>query len=116
MSRQSEEPLFVQSHASEASSGLGKPNEQGQAGPLPASFRSKANRMFEHRELSSVHLTSVELACRWHTTPGAIRTMRWRGSAPPTIKVGKKLLFRLADVEAFEAAHESQSTSEGVRS
>ncbi len=65
---------------------------------------------------ASIHLNSAELASRWHTTPGAIRTMRWRGSAPTTIKIGKRLLFRLADVEAFEAAHASQSTSEGVRS
>lgn len=48
------------------------------------------------------HLTTSELADRWHTSPNAIRVRRSRGNAPRSIKPGKERLYPIAEVEAFE--------------
>jgi hypothetical protein len=52
----------------------------------------------------SPHLTVAELAARWRTTPQAIYNKRHRRKAPRGFRSGKKLLFPISDVEAFEAA------------
>lgn|GEM_PF-5322513 len=48
-------------------------------------------------------LTVPELAERWKTTPTAIRIRRHRGNAPAGFKSGRRVLFLLSAVEAFEA-------------
>lgn len=57
-------------------------------------------------------MTVRELADRWRTSPGAIHQRRWRGDCPPAFDKGARLLFDIADVEAFEADHRSENTSE----
>lgn len=50
-------------------------------------------------------LLSVEdLEARWGCTAAVIYGMRYRGDAPPAIKLGRELRWRVADVEAWEAA------------
>lgn len=52
-----------------------------------------------------VHLTTGELAERWHKTPHAIRCMHSRGNGPGgSFRVGKSRLWPLAAVEAWERA------------
>lgn len=52
------------------------------------------------------HLSVQDLAERWNTTPKAIYNLNTRGAAPPRVRRngGKRgpVLYRLADVEAFE--------------
>ena len=58
-------------------------------------------------EDTPTYLTVKQLAKRWQTTPQAIRIARHRGRAPKGFKRGGRtspVLFRLVDVEAFEAA------------
>ncbi|WP_420903304.1 helix-turn-helix domain-containing protein [Streptomyces boncukensis] len=50
----------------------------------------------------SPHLTVAELAARWRTTEQAIYHRRHRRQLPPAISGGRKLLFPLAAIEAFE--------------
>ena len=52
--------------------------------------------------VSSELLTTVYLAHRWHTTEQAVYAARYRGDCPRAIRVGRRLLFRLADVLAWE--------------
>jgi predicted DNA-binding transcriptional regulator AlpA len=47
-------------------------------------------------------ITTAELADRWRTTEQAIYAARYRGACPRAIRVGRRLLFRLEDVEAWE--------------
>lgn len=55
------------------------------------------------RPAEPVHLTTEELAERWHTTANAIRIKRSRGNAPEALVIGpRKLLWPLAEVEKFE--------------
>lgn len=53
------------------------------------------------------YLNTEELADRWRRTPNAIRILRHRRRAPKGYLDGGKLLFPLADVEAFEAARQA---------
>jgi hypothetical protein len=56
------------------------------------------------------------LAERWGTSAHAIHVRRWRGDAPPALKLGARLLFKVADVEAFEDRCRSVNTaSDGGR-
>jgi excisionase family DNA binding protein len=48
-------------------------------------------------------LTSEELAERWRTTRDDVLQLRHRGDAPRGHRIGRRVLFRLSDVEAFEA-------------
>jgi predicted DNA-binding transcriptional regulator AlpA len=53
---------------------------------------------------SEALLTTEELALRWRTTEQAIYAARHRGHCPPALRVGRRLLWRLKDVEAWETA------------
>jgi hypothetical protein len=50
------------------------------------------------------HLNQVELARRWRISPRTLERWRWSGHGPPYMKIGGRVVYRLADIEAFEAA------------
>ncbi len=52
-------------------------------------------------------LTTEELAARWHTTPAGLHNMRHRSSAPLAVRAGRRLLWRLSEVQAWERARTS---------
>jgi predicted DNA-binding transcriptional regulator AlpA len=47
-------------------------------------------------------LTTADLAGRWHTSEQAVYAARHRGDCPRAIRIGKRLLFRMSDVLAWE--------------
>jgi len=49
-------------------------------------------------------LTLTELAERLNVTPKVIYGLRYRGEAPPAIRVGRELRFAVDDVERWERA------------
>lgn len=51
------------------------------------------------------HLHQVELARRWKVSPRTLERWRWEGCGPAYLKVGGRVLYRLADVEAYEASN-----------
>jgi hypothetical protein len=51
-----------------------------------------------------VLLTPDDLASRWQVHPGSLANARSAGVGVPFIKIGARVRYRLADVEAFEAA------------
>lgn len=53
------------------------------------------------------HLHQIELATRWCISPRTLERWRWRGTGPRYIKIGGRVVYRLEDIEAFEAAHEN---------
>jgi excisionase family DNA binding protein len=53
----------------------------------------------------SEYMTVQEVAERVRSTPGAVYQWRSRGEGPQAIRMGKRLLFRPADVEAWISAH-----------
>jgi hypothetical protein len=51
----------------------------------------------------SEYQTTAELASHFRTTPGTVRYWRYVGYGPKGIKVGRKVLYPVAEVERFEA-------------
>lgn len=49
-------------------------------------------------------LNQVELSRRWSLSPRTLEAWRWRGEGPAYLKIRGRILYRLQDVEAFEAA------------
>ena len=50
------------------------------------------------------HLNQVELARRWSLSHRTLERWRWEGRGPRYLKVGGRVVYRLEDVEAYEAA------------
>lgn len=59
-----------------------------------------------------IHLTPIELAERLHLTRRTLDHWRGTGSGPPFIKFGKHVLYRVEDVERWEASMVRKSTAE----
>ena len=51
------------------------------------------------------HLGQRDLAKRWLISPRTLEQWRWQGRGPRYLKIGGRVLYRLADVEAYESAH-----------
>ena len=51
-----------------------------------------------------LHLEQKELAERWRMSPRTLEQWRWQGRGPRFLKLGGRVIYRLADIEAFEAA------------
>jgi len=49
------------------------------------------------------HLTQVELAQCWRISPRTLERWRWLGQGPRYLKIGGRVVYRLEDVEAYEA-------------
>jgi hypothetical protein len=48
------------------------------------------------------HLNQIELSRRWRLSPRTLEGWRRRGKGPQYLKVGARVLYRLADIEAYE--------------
>lgn len=49
------------------------------------------------------HLNQVELSRRWKLSPRTLERWRWLGQGPRYLKVGGRVVYRLEDIEEFEA-------------
>ena len=56
------------------------------------------------------HLNQVELARRWSLSHRTLERWRWEGRGPRYLKVGGRVVYRLQDIEAFEAEQLRSST------
>jgi hypothetical protein len=48
------------------------------------------------------HLNQVQLSRRWSLSPRTLERWRWLKAGPQYLKIGGRVVYRLADVEAFE--------------
>ncbi|HHK74722.1 MAG TPA: DNA-binding protein [Rhizobiales bacterium] len=60
------------------------------------------------------HLNQIELAARWNISPRTLERWRWKGEGPPYLKMVGRVVYRLDDIEAFEAAQVRESTGHPV--
>jgi len=58
------------------------------------------------------HLNQIELSRRWSISHRTLERWRWLGQGPRYLKVGGRVIYRLEDVEAFEAEKARASTGE----
>ena len=59
-----------------------------------------------HRPEPDVFLTEAELAARWRHSLRSLQRWRADGNGPPYLRIGRRIVFRITDVEAFEAGRE----------
>ena len=53
--------------------------------------------------MATRHLSQIELAARWNISHRTLERWRGTGEGPKFIKLGDRVIYRLEDVEAFEA-------------
>lgn len=58
-----------------------------------------------------MNLTPKEAAERLRSSPGTLANWRVQGGGPKYIKFGRKVLYPLAELEAFEKSHLMVATS-----
>jgi hypothetical protein len=58
------------------------------------------------------HLNQRDLARRWSMSPRTLERWRWMNEGPPYLKIGGRVVYRVADVEAFEAGRLRASTGQ----
>jgi predicted site-specific integrase-resolvase len=49
------------------------------------------------------HLNQVELSRRWKISPRTLERWRWLGLGPRYLKVVGRVVYRLEDIEEYEA-------------
>lgn len=57
-------------------------------------------------------LTPSALAERWNLEINTLGQWRWNGRGPKYLKIGRRVLYRLSDVEEFEKRNLRQHTSQ----
>lgn len=62
------------------------------------------------------HMNQNALAARWAISPRTLERWRWAGIGPLFIKLGGQVVYRLKDVEVFEAEQIRQATPNVTRS
>ena len=55
-------------------------------------------------DLLSHHLNQIELSRRWRISPRTLERWRWLGEGPQYLKIGGRVVYRLSDIESYEAA------------
>jgi len=62
------------------------------------------------------HLNQINLADRWNISHRTLERWRWTGEGPHYIKLGGRVVYRIGDVEAFEAEQlRNRTSSRSVR-
>ncbi|MBM3536054.1 MAG: DNA-binding protein [Alphaproteobacteria bacterium] len=57
------------------------------------------------------HLNQAELARRWALNHRTLERWRWMGCGPRYLKIGGRVVYRLADIETYEAAQLRNATN-----
>jgi predicted site-specific integrase-resolvase len=57
----------------------------------------------EQATVSTRHLNQRELAERWNISARSLERWRWIGEGPRFLKLGGRVVYRLDDIERYEA-------------
>ncbi len=57
-----------------------------------------------------LHLNQIQLGRRWSLSPRTLERWRFHGTGPSYLKVGGRVLYRIVDIEAFEAMRLNTAT------
>jgi hypothetical protein len=58
----------------------------------------------EHYRRPARHWNQVELSRHWCISPRTLERWRWLKKGPAYLKIGGRIVYRLCDIEAYEAA------------
>ena len=74
--------------------------------PLPTDRSCHASSV---NSASRVFLTQPELARLWRLSGRTLEKWRWTKQGPAHVKLGGRVVYRMDDVEAYEAEHRRKS-------
>lgn len=57
-------------------------------------------------------INQIELSRRWGVSPRTLERWRWLGEGPAFVKLGGKVVYNLAVIEAYEKSQIRNSTSD----
>jgi hypothetical protein len=60
----------------------------------------------------SPFLNQIELSRRWKISPRTLERWRYSQMGPPSGRIGGRVLYKISDIEAYEAAGFIDSVSE----
>ena len=63
-----------------------------------------SNSEHKQRPKPVVFVTEAELADRWRHSLRSLQRWRADGNGPPHVRIGRRVVFRITDIEAFEAS------------
>jgi hypothetical protein len=66
-----------------------------------------STRNDRYRPEPGVFITEAELAARWRHSLRSLQRWRADGNGPLHLRIGRRVVFRITDVEAFEAGREA---------
>ena len=69
------------------------------------------SKQLERSDMTTRHLNQRELAERLNISPRTLERWRWIGTGPTFLKVEGRVIYRLADVEAYERAQLRKGTA-----
>ncbi|MBI0535679.1 DNA-binding protein [Roseomonas sp. KE2513] len=70
---------------------------------MPNNSTGDQARGTPHRCAPLRHLHQNEVAHRWGISPRTLERWRWLGQGPIYLKLGGAVVYRMEDIEAFEA-------------
>jgi predicted site-specific integrase-resolvase len=69
------------------------------------------SQQLEQLSMSTKHLNQRELAERWNISQRTLERWRWVGDGPQFLKLGGRVVYRVEDVERYEAEQLRDSTT-----
>jgi hypothetical protein len=60
--------------------------------------------------MATTHIRQDELSIRWSVSPRTLERWRWIGTGPRFLKIGGRVVYRIEDIEAYEAEQLRSST------
>jgi hypothetical protein len=61
--------------------------------------------------MDTKHLNQIDLARRWRISERTLERWRWLDQGPDYVKIGGKVVYRVTDIEAYEAAQMRRTVS-----
>ncbi len=64
--------------------------------------------------MNTQHLDQTNLSRRWRVSPRTLERWRWLKIGPAYMKIGGRVVYRIEDIEAFEAMQLRVCTDEAT--
>jgi hypothetical protein len=77
-------------------------------------MRFRVQRRAVEERNRPLNLRQKQLANRWLISPRTLEQWRWQGKGPKYLKIGATVVYRLEDIEAFEAENLHLNTTASV--
>jgi hypothetical protein len=77
-------------------------------------MRIRVQRRAVEERNGRMNLRQKQLADRWLMSPRTLEQWRWQGKGPKYLKIGATVVYRLEDIEAFEAENLHLNTTASV--